>query len=700
VSFPQPAVVIGAFLVIGIVLGLVWAVASADARGRSARLTQTLRTSEARVRAVVDNVVDGIVTLDEQGMIERSNPAAQRLFGYEASELIGRNVDVLFRSAGAEPSAEGEHELEGLRKDGSTFAVEFSISEMHVEDERLFTGILRDVSARRRGERRRAAQFEATRVLAEGGAVEETLPRMLEAVCRALGWEFGDFWELDRRTAQLRCVAAWSGPRLGGSFFEATRTQALAKGEGLPGRVWEKGAPLWITDLPADGGFPASVRGEGLRSGAAFPVQLGGEVMGVVEVFSLRSDACDEELLQTFATVGLQIGQFMERRRAEQALQASEARTRSVLDNMLEGLIVVNEESLIEAVNPAAERTFGYPAREMVGQSLKMLLPRARMSNAESYLRDARKRSMGRVTTWEGRRKNGDLFPFELSLYEFTTASGRRFAGHVRDVSERREVDRMKKEFVATVSHELRTPLTSIRGSLGLLSAGVLGPLGPDAAEAVGIAERNAIHLIDLLNDILDLERLENGRMEMEMRPMPIATALARAHDAVRGMAEAQGVAVALEVTDAQVVGDENRIVQVLVNLLSNAVKFSPRGAAITVCAQEAAGFVEVAVRDRGRGIPRSYQRSIFERFQQVEASDSRKNGGTGLGLAICKTIVEQHGGTIGVESEVGRGSTFWFRVPAAPIASAVPCPVPPPRVEPLHPLKATREEQATTWRT
>src|SRR5258706_3933628 len=282
---------------------------------------------------------------------------------------------------------------------------------------------------------------------------------------------------------------------------------------------------------------------------------------------------------------------------------------------------------------------------------------------------------MGRVTTWEGRRKNGDLCPFELSLDEFTTASGSGFAGHVRDVSERREVDRMKKEFVATVSHELRTPLTSIRGSLGLLSAGVLGPLGPDAAEAVGIAERNAIHLIDLLNDILDLERLENGRMEMEMRPMPIATALARAHDAVRGMAEAQGVAVALEVTDAQVVGDENRIVQVLVNLPSNAVKFSPRGAAITVCAQEAAGFVEVAVRDPGRGIPRSYQRSIFERFQQVEASDSRKNGGTGLGLAICKTIVEQHGGTIGVESEVGRGSTFWFRVPAAPMVSALPGP-------------------------
>lgn len=674
-----PEVQIAAFVAIGLGLGLVWALAAADARRRSARMNQTLRASEARVRAVVDNVVDGIVTLDEHGLIEGANPAVQRLFGYEASELIGRNIDVLLRPAGAEPFAEGEDELEGLRKDGSRFAVEYSISEMHVEDERLFTGILRDVSERRRGERRRAAQFEATRVLAEGRPVGETLPRMLEAVCRALGWEFGAFWELDRRAARLRCVAAWSGPGLGGAFLEAARALALAKGEGPAGRVWETGAPLWITELPADGAglHSAAARREGLRSGAAFPVRLGGEVIGVVEFFHHRSDARDEELLQTFATLGSQIGQFMERRIAEEALLASEARTGSILDNMLEGLIVVNGENLIEAVNPAAERTFGYAACEMVGQSLKMLLPRARMLNAESYLRDARKRALGRVTTWEGRRKNGDLFPFELSLYEFTTGAGRRFAGHVRDVSELREVDRMKKEFVATVSHELRTPLTSIRGSLSLLASGVLGTLAPDVAEAVGIAERNAVHLIDLINDILDLERLESGRMEMELRPMPIGSALARAHDAVRGMAEAQGVAVALELTDLQVLGDENRIVQVLVNLLSNAVKFSPRGAAITVCAQEGAGFVEVAVRDQGRGVPRSYQRSIFERFQQVEASDSRQKGGTGLGLAICKTIVEQHGGTIGVESAMGRGSTFWFRIPAVPVASAVSRAVP-----------------------
>jgi PAS domain S-box-containing protein len=665
-------ILLGGLLATGMLGALVWSLASTQAlaQARALRMTRTLSASEARFRAVVENVVDGIVVLDEHGTIQTVNPAAQRLFGYDDAELTGRNVSHLF---GPPEGAD----LLGRRKDGSTVLVEFSISEMHVGEDLLFTGILRDVSARRKGERRRAAQFEATRVLSEGLAVDVTLPRILEAVCNALAWDFGGFWELDRRAAALRNVAAWSAAGTSGTLLDATRGLALARGIGLPGRVWDEGSPVWVDEIGGDPNAPraAALAQEELRTAAGAPVVLGGELVGVIEFFNRRREPRDEELLQTFVTIGSLLGQFLDRKRAEEALRASEARTRSVLDNMLEALVVVNEDSVIEAVNPAAEKTFGYPAAQLVGQHLKTLLPRGRMPDAEGYLRDARKRALGKVTTWEGRRKNGDLFPFELSLYEFTTAHGRSFAGHVRDLSERHEVERMKKEFVATVSHELRTPLASIRGSLSLLSAGVLGPLGTDAAEAVGIAERNTLHLIALINDILDLERLENGRLEMNLRPSSLGPALERAHDAVRGMAEAQGVALALEITDAQVLGDEDRLVQVLVNLLSNAVKFSPRGGAVTVCSQEVDGFVEVAVRDHGRGIPRSYQRSVFERFQQVEVSDSRQKGGTGLGLAICKAIIEQHGGTIGVESELGRGSTFWFRVPASADQRALPVP-------------------------
>jgi signal transduction histidine kinase len=278
-------------------------------------------------------------------------------------------------------------------------------------------------------------------------------------------------------------------------------------------------------------------------------------------------------------------------------------------------------------------------------------------------LREAFKRAIGRITEWEGRRRSGETFPFELGMYEIKNDSGRRFGGHIRDLSERREVERLKKEFVAVVSHELRTPLTSVRGSLGLLASGALGDLPDDAKEVVAIAERNAIRLMHLINDILDLERLEAGRMPMNVSLHPLKHVFDRSLESVRAMADQQEVAIELVPTEARVLGDADRLVQVLVNLMSNAVKFSPRKSVVTVWAKDESGFVEVSVRDRGRGIPASHQEAIFQRFQQVESSDGRQKGGTGLGLPICKAIVEQHGGTLKVTSEPGAGSTFTFRL-------------------------------------
>lgn len=352
---------------------------------------------------------------------------------------------------------------------------------------------------------------------------------------------------------------------------------------------------------------------------------------------------------------------------ADRALRANDGRVRAVIESMLEGLITFSEDSVIEQVNPAAEQMFGYAAWELVGQHLSILVPRSRAHQAETFLRDATKRALGRLTEWEGRRKNGDLFRFELSLFKFETLKGRHFAGHLRDISERKKLERMKQEFVATVSHEIRTPLTSIRGSLGLLAGGALGDLPEEAKAAVGIAERNTVRLITLVNDILDLERLESGKLELRLETIPLTSVIERSVESVRALAEQQGIDLSVATTNAKVFGDGDRLVQVLVNLLSNAVKFSPRGAAVTVSVVESDRDAEVRVQDLGRGIPSHHLETIFGRFQQVEASDSRQKGGTGLGLAICKAIVEQHGGAIGVESEWGRGSTFWIRIPFDP---------------------------------
>ncbi|HYK03091.1 MAG TPA: ATP-binding protein [Thermoanaerobaculia bacterium] len=232
-----------------------------------------------------------------------------------------------------------------------------------------------------------------------------------------------------------------------------------------------------------------------------------------------------------------------------------------------------------------------------------------------------------------------------------------------RHVSEREEVDRLKKDFVSTVSHELRTPLTSIRGSLGLLASGVMGDLTAEARQLVTVAERNSIRLITLINAILDFEKLENGNVEMALRPVPLQRIFDRALDSVSAFAEQEGVRIDVQRTGAVVVADETRLIQVVANLLSNAVKYSHRGGAVTMRARPLDGQVEAQVIDRGRGIAADKQEKIFDRFHQVDSSDARTQSGTGLGLAICKAIIEQHGGTIGVESVEGEGSTFSFRV-------------------------------------
>jgi PAS domain S-box-containing protein len=363
-----------------------------------------------------------------------------------------------------------------------------------------------------------------------------------------------------------------------------------------------------------------------------------------------------------------------ERKRAEGVLRESEASFRAVIDNQLGGLIVVEPSGFIEMVNPAAERIFGYTKDELVGQHLALLVPPQAGPDPRVFLKAAAGRALGNITEWEGRRKDGEVFPFELSMFEFTTNTGRHLAGSVRDISERKEVERLKKEFLSTVSHELRTPLTSLRGSLGLLAGGALGDLSDEAREVVEIAERNCARLIGLVNDILDLERLEAGRLELRIEEGPLDPILQRSVESVSGMAATHGVSLQASPTTARVRGDADRLGQVVINLLSNAVKFSPRDSVVTVSARAEGPWAEVRVADRGRGIPAALRGAIFERFKQVEASDARQKGGTGLGLAICKAIVEQHGGQIGVESEEGKGSTFWFRVPAvgAPSAEAL----------------------------
>lgn len=236
-----------------------------------------------------------------------------------------------------------------------------------------------------------------------------------------------------------------------------------------------------------------------------------------------------------------------------------------------------------------------------------------------------------------------------------------------------KQVDEMKQQFVAMVSHDLKSPLTSVSGFLSLLSQGLYGTLTEQGEKRVQLAERNVSRLIAMINDLLDIEKLESGQLELTMEIIPLEPVVERSVEAVRVFAEQNKVNLVVEPIDCNVYADGDRLIQVLVNLISNAVKFSPADSAVTISARPAEEKVELRIADQGCGIPAEYRQVIFERFRQVRKTDSTKKGGTGLGLAICKAIVEQHGGAIGVESEEGKGSTFWFTLPANPSPPAEP---------------------------
>jgi len=239
-----------------------------------------------------------------------------------------------------------------------------------------------------------------------------------------------------------------------------------------------------------------------------------------------------------------------------------------------------------------------------------------------------------------------------------------RMLGTGEDITERREVERAKDEFTSVVSHELRTPLTSIRGSLGLLESGVLGPLPEKGQRMIEIAVENTDRLVRLINDILDIERIDSGKIDMQKEPCDGAELIKSAVESLESLAANAGIILRAETAPVAVSADRDRIHQTLTNLISNAVKFSPAGSVVEVSCAQHGGEVVFSVTDDGRGIPADKLDSIFGRFQQVDASDSREKGGTGLGLAICRTIVQNHDGRIWVESKPGEGSTFSFALP------------------------------------
>lgn len=378
-----------------------------------------------------------------------------------------------------------------------------------------------------------------------------------------------------------------------------------------------------------------------------------------------------------------------------------ERRFRELLEAAPDAIIEVDRSGQIVLLNGMTEKLFGYERGELLGQALEILIPddlrAAHVQNRSGYFAHPLTRPMGSGLALQGRRKDGSCFPVEISLSPVHSGDGFSVTAIIRDITERKQAedqlraiqeqfnrelqlrsqaveraDRLKSEFLSSMSHELRTPLHTIIGFSELLSEELKGPLNEDQKKFVAHIQRDSAHLLGLINQILDLSKIEAGRLELHRQIIDMRGAAEEVLASIRPQGETRSIRIETNLDGAvELDADYLRFKQILFNLLSNAVKFSPEGGLIRLEAVRGPNLIEISVSDTGIGIPREEQESVFDKFHQVGSKAVRE--GTGLGLAVTKALVEQHGGRIRVESEPGKGSRFTFTIPRRDAAATGP---------------------------
>jgi PAS domain S-box-containing protein len=485
---------------------------------------------------------------------------------------------------------------------------------------------------------------------------------------------------VDPQAGVLRCLAVWHTPAArAGGFAAATRQRAFAAGVGLPGRVWSSGRPAWIADVTQDANFPraAVAAREGLHGAFACPIRLGTDILGVLEFFSHAIREPDADLLEMMATLGGQVGQFMERRRAEQGLRDSEQRFARFMDH-LPGLAWVKDlQGRYVYANDAAERAFGRPAADLYGKTDAEVLPAPTAARFQENDRRALASGTGVQVVETLEHPDGEVHHSLVSKFPIPGPDGEvaLVGGMAIDITDRlraeaalREADRRKDEFLAMLSHELRNPLAPLRNALHILKQ-------PGVDEQVmgrvrDLAERQVRHMARLLDDLLDVSRISRGRIELRKEVLDLTAVVSRTVEAVRPFIEERQheLTLALPAEPLEVEADPTRLEQVLTNLLNNAAKYTEPSGHVWLTAERDASEAVVRVRDTGIGIAPEMLPKVFDLFVQGDRGLDRSQGGVGIGLTLVKKLVELHGGRVeACSAGLGRGSEFSVRLPALP---------------------------------
>ncbi|MGL4499013.1 MAG: PAS domain-containing sensor histidine kinase, partial [Planktothrix sp.] len=428
--------------------------------------------------------------------------------------------------------------------------------------------------------------------------------------------------------------------------------------------------PQWAVEIIENQGIPSAIR-EGSWIGETAMTSYDGREIPLSQLIIAHKN--QEGQVYLFSTMARDI---TEQKQSQANLLEAERRWRSLLENVRLLVVGLDRNGKVEYVNPFLLEVMGYTQTEVLGKNWLADFQEnsaQRLSSlafAELLDYHFKPYSQQLIVTKLGEEK---IISWNNTLLKDLQGNAIGMMSIGEDITERDAIERMKDEFISVVSHELRTPLTSIHGGLNLLSTGLIDPKSERGVHVMKIAAESAERLVRLVNDILELERLESGKICLNKQVVNSADLLLRSTEQMQVMANRIGINLEFTSHSLEFYADPDRILQVLTNLLSNAIKFSESGDNIKLSVQMESPEnlaekpkILFKIQDQGRGIPPDKIEKIFERFHQVDASDSRKKGGTGLGLAICRSIVEQHGGQIWVQSKVDQGSCFYFTLPMA----------------------------------
>ncbi|MBD1584177.1 PAS domain-containing hybrid sensor histidine kinase/response regulator [Pseudoalteromonas sp. S16_S37] len=642
-------------------------------------LSAQLQSQFSRLSAIINTVVDGIITIDNEGIVETFNPAAERIFGYKADQVIGQNVKMLMPSP-----YQNEHdsyidnylttgeakviglgrEVLGQKADGALFPMELSVSEMSVDGQRMFTGIVRDISEI--AEQKSLLNDQVARIKA---IIETVIDGIITIDEKGI---------IDSFNPAAEKIFGYKEPEVVGKNIKM-----------LMPAPYQQEHDQYLVNYITSG--DKKVIGSGREV-------LGQRKDGAIFSMSLAVSEMNVNGQRMFTGIVRDISDIVEQKAL---LNDQVARIKAIIETVIDGIITINEKGIIDSFNPAAEKIFGYKEQEVIGKNIKMLMPAPYQQEHDQYLvnymTSGIKKVIGSGREVLGQRKDGSVFSMSLAVSEMLVGDKRMFTGIVRDITEQKKYEaaltqyrldleeqvqqrtselesatkqaqsasKAKSKFLSRMSHELRTPLNAIIGFTQLLEEEDLSESQIDSLKEISTAGKD---LTLMVNEILQVASVQTGSLSLSIEEVLLNENLKESINQLLPAAHQKHISISFdESTQYYVKADYSKLKQVITNLIDNAIRYSDNNTQVTIALKKDRDSVCTHIKDTGSGISSEKLANIFEPFERG-ADEYSGEQGIGIGLTIAKEFIEAMDGQIDVHSSEGKGTTVTFTLPLARI--------------------------------